>query len=109
MPNSDGTWTERVIHSFANHPAATPVADLIFDAAGNLYSTTSKGGPVDGGTVFKMTPKLDGSWAFRALHIFQGKPALHPFDAVLVLDKAGNLYGTTDDCGSGTSCPGRRL
>jgi len=78
----------------------------------NLYGTTTidSGGNVpcpdpDGcGTVFKMTPNLDGSWAFSVLHLFTGKPARKP-DAGLVLDKAGNLYGTAANCGS-TVCDG---
>ncbi len=104
-PDSDGTWTERILHSFANHPAAFPFASLIFDAAGNLYGTTVNSSPVDGGTVFKMTPNLNGSWAFSVLHLFHGNPALHQFGG-LVRDKSGNLYGTTADCGSGTGSQG---
>jgi len=104
-PNSDGTWTESVIHSFANHPAATPFAGLIFDAAGNLDGTTDLGGNAGGGTAFRLTPNSNGSWAFRVLHVFQGKSALRPHDN-LILDKAGNLFGTTEFCGSGTGCDG---
>ena len=104
-PNSDGTWTESVIHSFANHPAATPFAGLIFDAAGNLDGTTDLGGNAGGGTAFRLTPNSNGSWAFSVLHVFQGKPALRPHDN-LILDKAGNLFGTTEFCGSGTGCDG---
>jgi hypothetical protein len=52
-----------------------------------------------------MTPNLNGSRAFSVLHLFHGNPALHPFGG-LVRDKAGNLYGTTADCASGTGCQG---
>ena len=34
----------------------TPVASLIFDAAGNLYGTTVAGGTYGYGTVFELTP-----------------------------------------------------
>jgi uncharacterized repeat protein (TIGR03803 family) len=100
-PNSDGSWTEQVLHKFENNPAANPNAGLAFDAAGNLYGATQFGGPVpvNGGVVFKMTPKSDGSWAFTVLHVFLQKPALNPYAGV-ILDKAGNLYGTTYSCGS---------
>jgi len=104
-PNSDGGWTERVLHNFANHPASGPTAGLIFDLAGNLYGTTLSWGPVNWGTVFKMTPNSDGSWAFSVLHIFMGKPAMLPL-AGLVIDKADNLYGTTRTCAKGTNCYG---
>jgi uncharacterized repeat protein (TIGR03803 family) len=90
-PNSDGRWTERVLHSFTNRPAAFPYAGLTFDAAGNLYGTTVGGGD---GTVFKLTPSSGGRWAWSVLHVFLGKPARLPVGG-LVLDKAGNLYGTT--------------
>jgi uncharacterized repeat protein (TIGR03803 family) len=96
-PNSDGSWTESVLHRFSNNPGANPFSGLTFDAAGNLYGTTIAGGPVDGGTVFKLAPNSDGSWAWHILHIFLGKPAAAP-SGPLVLDKAGNLYGATVAC-----------
>jgi uncharacterized repeat protein (TIGR03803 family) len=105
-PKSDGSWKETVIHNFARNPSAVPVGGLIFDAAGNLYGTTWSGGASgDIGTVFKLTPNSNGSWAFTALHVFAGTPAMQPYDS-LVLDKAGNLYGTTSACGSGAGCSG---
>ena len=98
---------ESVLHTFAGHPAADPSGGLIFDGAGNLYGTApfGDGGALNGGAVFKLTPSSDGSWAYSVLHAFQGKPALHP-SGRLVLDKAGNLYGTTSACASGTGCHG---
>jgi uncharacterized repeat protein (TIGR03803 family) len=105
-PNSHGRWTESVLHSFANHPASNPYAGLIFDATGNLYSTTFYGGPVNGGVVFKMAPKSDGSWAFSVLHVFLGKPAEGPSTfSSPVLDNAGHLFAATAFCASG-QCAG---
>src|SRR5438132_1696886 len=47
-PNSNGSWTERVIHSFCSVPNCAdgggPIAGLIFDAAGNLYGTAAGAG-----------------------------------------------------------------
>jgi uncharacterized repeat protein (TIGR03803 family) len=45
-PNSDGSWTESVLRSFANHPVASP-RGLLFDNSGNLYGS-SLGGPANG-------------------------------------------------------------
>jgi hypothetical protein len=102
-PNADGSWTENILHDFANRPSTNPFAGVIFDGAGNLYGTTVSGGP--GGTVFRMKPNSDGSWKYSLLHVFMGKPALNPVSSP-VLDKAGNLYGTTAGCGSGYKCKG---
>jgi uncharacterized repeat protein (TIGR03803 family) len=101
-PKPDGSWAYTTIHSFTNHPAAGPPGGMVFDSFGNLYGT-SGGGP--GGVVFKLSPQAGGRWTFSVLHEFGGKPALNPTDG-LVIDKAGNLYGTTQDCGGGTNCYG---
>jgi uncharacterized repeat protein (TIGR03803 family) len=101
-PNSDGRWKESVLHTFKSEPAANPDNGLTFDAAGNLYGSAAFGTP-GGGAVFKLAPKSDGSWAYSVLHAFLGKPALHPVSRPL-LDKSGNLYGTTQQCGS--ACQG---
>ena len=42
-PNTSGEWHQKVLHRFANAPAADPVASLVFDNAGNLYGTTMLG------------------------------------------------------------------
>ena len=52
-----GRWSETVLYSFSNGAdGGGPYADLIFDKAGSLYSTTSGGGVNAFGTVFKLTP-----------------------------------------------------
>ncbi len=53
-----GGWAEEVLHSFNINgiDGSSPASSLIFDAAGNLYGTTASGGPVEGGTVFEITP-----------------------------------------------------
>jgi uncharacterized repeat protein (TIGR03803 family) len=52
----DATGKEIVLHSFTGADGANPEGGLIRDAAGNLYGTTSGGGPSLVGTVFKLTP-----------------------------------------------------
>jgi uncharacterized repeat protein (TIGR03803 family) len=75
---------------------SAPYAGLIFDKAGNLYGTTEFGGAYGKGTVFELTPNGDGTWTESVLHSFthDGKDGYAPI-AGLVLDPAGNLYGTT--------------
>jgi uncharacterized repeat protein (TIGR03803 family) len=76
---------------------AYPDASLIADKAGNLYGTTSGGGggahcQVGCGTVFRLA--ADGTETI--LHAFTGKSdGAYPL-ASLILDKEGNLYGTTE-------------
>lgn len=80
---------------------------MIFDASGNLYGTTAFGGMVGAGDVFELTPTA-GGWTETTLYSFQaGTDGIYP-NTSLVLDGAGNLYGTTvyggtGDC-LGTGC-----
>jgi uncharacterized repeat protein (TIGR03803 family) len=100
MPEEAGGWTERVLHSFNGNLDSTdgsqPRAGLIFDAAGNLYGTTYKGGVHGYGTAFELTRTTGGNWTEKILHNFNddGKDAYNP-DTSLTFDAAGNLYGTT--------------
>lgn len=92
---SDGTGFQ-VLHTFGEgglNDGAQPLAGLVLDRAGNLYGTSSSGGPSGLGTVFRL--KTDGS-GFQLLHVFQGGSVdgLYPV-AALALDTSGSLYGTT--------------
>jgi uncharacterized repeat protein (TIGR03803 family) len=87
-----------VLHTFGKgSDGATPDSGLILDAAGNLYGTTYYGGK-GSGTVFQLTPRTSGKWSEKVLHRFcsvSGCPdGVNPY-AGLMLDAAGNLYGTT--------------
>jgi len=87
----DTTGSVTVLHSFTGGTDGSfPGAGLIWDAAGNLYGTTSAGGASNGGTVFK----LDATGTETVLYSFTGMDGKNPV-AGLVRDAAGNLYGTT--------------
>lgn len=98
-PGANGKWTETIIHNF--NPAngkdgSSPVAGLIFDAAGNLYSTTPSGGSNRFyGIVFELTPGANGKWTETILHTFDDVNGGGEPNAGLIWDAAGNLYGTT--------------
>ncbi len=101
------TWAathEQVLYSFNNNgmDGAQPVAGLIFDAAGNLYGTTYGGGTYDLGTVFELTPTTGGGWTEKVLSS-PGWEGWAP-SAGLIMDAAGNLYGTTAQGGDGGGC-----
>lgn len=89
-------WTFSVIHDFGGYPndGSGPAARLVFDAQGNLYGTTIGGGPSNGGTVFMLTPPAAGqtTWTETVLQNFPGRVGV---TAPVILDAAGNLYGTT--------------
>jgi len=99
-PGSDGSWKEKVLHSFNRQDGMWPIAPPVFDAAGNLYGMTEKGasnacGAESCGTVFELTPKSNGRWKRKVLHYFNGKDGYAPAFGALIFDTVGSLYGTT--------------
>jgi uncharacterized repeat protein (TIGR03803 family) len=106
--------TFTVLHSFCSQPnctdtdGANPYAGLVRDAAGNLYGTTESGGdlscnPPDGcGTVFKVTKSGKETVLYNFCSVSGCTDGASPRGS-LVLDLAGNLYGTTYQ-GGNTSC-----
>jgi len=94
-PSGSG-WIENVLYSFQEgNDGAGPAGGLIFDSAGNLYGTASVGGAGNGGTAFQLTPsKGAGPWTFTLVYVFSGDNYYGPA-GTLVMDAAGNLYGTT--------------
>ena len=100
---ADGSWTEKLLHSFNGTDGSVPDAGLIFDTAGNLYGTTYYGGTYDYGTVFELTRSHDtahGGWTEKVLHSFNGADGGNLFGG-LILDAFGNLYGTGNAGGFG--------
>lgn len=96
-PDPGGSWTETVLWSFgAPGDGKAPLSHLIFDASGNLYGTTSDGGPYLGGTVFQLVPTPGGPWSENTFFSF-GQDPFNGFgpQAAVAFDKSGNLYGTT--------------
>lgn len=92
---ADGRWAEKVLHSFnGTDEGEIPLASLVFDPAGNLYGTTSQGGSFHAGGIFELKRGAGGNWTTKMLHFFNGGDGSTPF-ASLILDAAGNLYGTT--------------
>jgi uncharacterized repeat protein (TIGR03803 family) len=83
---------EKVLHSFTGGAdGAYPEAGVIMDKTGNLYGTTPSGGAGGLGTVFEVAP--DGTET--VLHSFTGSPDGKGPGAGLIMDKKGQLYGTT--------------
>jgi len=90
--------TEAVIYSFGqrNGDGVEPEGTLIADARGNFYGTTTYGGTVGNGTIFKLVPNGHGGWKETVLYRFPGGVAgSQPNAATLLMDRSSNLYGTT--------------
>jgi uncharacterized repeat protein (TIGR03803 family) len=106
LTNSLGNYTEKVLHGFAGSPTdgESPVASLVMDTSGNLFGTTALGGSAafcEGGcgTVFELV-NSSGTYSEKTLHAFGGIGDGETPAAALVMDAAGNLYGTTEAGGS---------
>jgi uncharacterized repeat protein (TIGR03803 family) len=101
-PNSDGSWSERVLHSFNGADGAFPSGGLVFDQTGNLYGVTNSGGMYRGGVVFFLTPNPDETWTEKLLYSFcaaqKCRDGQFPAGS-LIFDQAGNLYGVTSSGG----------
>jgi uncharacterized repeat protein (TIGR03803 family) len=109
-PGGNGEWTEQVLYSFLGANMGDgdgPIAELVFDSNGNLYGTTYKGGDLDVGVVFELSPSANGTWVETVLHSFTGVDGdgRDP-QGSLVVDTSGNIYGTTWYGGYHNKCGG---
>lgn len=95
----DAAGTETILYSFGGrvNDGMYPRGGLIRDSAGNLYGTTTDGGSGGSGTVYK----IDAGGGETILHSFDGGniDGADPYGA-LIMDSAGNLYGTTTQGGA---------
>ena len=102
---SGGSWTLTTLHAFEGSDGTAPSGNLMFDKIGNLYGTTQGGGYYGGtyclnsgcGTVFELSPPVTsgGAWTEKVLYALTADlDGAYP-RAGLVMDEAGNLYGTT--------------
>ena len=93
------------LHAFdpAAGEGAVPMAPPVQGRDGNFYGTTSEGGAMGAGTVYKLTP----SGGFTTLFSFPYDPVLGIFprgagpQAPLILGADGALYGTAINGGNG--------
>jgi uncharacterized repeat protein (TIGR03803 family) len=111
--SDSGGWQQNVIYTFHPQPGkdgtdgSSPQGTLIPDGAGHLYGVTEFGGNYSKcsgsggcGTVFKLSRDGNGRWKEHMLHRFarftnDGQLPM----AGVVMDAAGNLYGTTYEGG----------
>ena len=99
--NASAQGTEQALYAFQGGPndGANPFGRPIFDSAGNLYGTTIAGGNTYwAGSVYELAPN-NGAWTETMIYSFSGQADGASPEAGLIMDQAGNLYGTT--CGGG--------
>ncbi len=112
-PAAGATAHEKVLYRFTGGAdGAIPSSSLLMDASGHLYGTASAGGNTNActsydsqgcGVVFELTSS-NGKWQESVLYAFQGGTDGWYPSGNLLLDKSGNLYGTTLYGGTGTTC-----
>lgn len=97
LTRSGSSWAENILQNFDGPDGAQPVGGLLLDGSGNIFGTTNRGGATGiGGQVFELMPS-GGGWTASLLHSFNGESGP---GGDLVMDSAGNLYGTTVQEGS---------
>jgi uncharacterized repeat protein (TIGR03803 family) len=81
-----------------------PYSGLVADGAGNLYGTTLDGG-FETGIVYELSPPVvpGSGWIETVLFRFGVSNGDDPY-ATLIIDAAGNLYGTTAFGGGSPNC-----
>jgi uncharacterized repeat protein (TIGR03803 family) len=93
-PASKG-WKETIVHAFGQENGGWyPDAAVVFNSRGDLFGTTTEGGPEFEGTVFELVHESHGRWTERVLDGFSLYSENIP-EAPVVFDAEGNLFGTT--------------
>jgi uncharacterized repeat protein (TIGR03803 family) len=110
-PNATRTpWKETVLYRFCAEAnctdGRTPLSGLIMDGMGHLYGTTNLGGKNSAGVVFELTVNTTRTkWTEKVLYQFCSQfhcaDGSAPQYGRLLMDRAGNLYGTTESGGNG--------
>jgi uncharacterized repeat protein (TIGR03803 family) len=96
----DPAGNKTILYSFNGIDGGSPLAGIVRDANGNFYGTTYSYGAYGHGVVFK----VDSNGIETVLYSFQGAPDGEQPYSTLILDAAGNLYGTTMFGGGSKSC-----
>ena len=95
--------TPTTLASFNDANGRSPLCTLVADAAGNLFGTTAQGGLDGDGTVFEIIKTRHGyASSPTTLVNFSGPDGAAP-ETNLIIDAAGNLFGTTYSGGAANS------
>ena len=108
MPGAVRAGSFETVHAFPEcsggscREGSAPGGNLAMDSAGNFYGTTAQGGKNGVGTIFQLTPDGSGGWHLSTIYSFCSEDDCADGavpQATLIIDSAGNLYGTTQGGG----------
>ena len=86
-------WSASYVALVAANGLQPGFVDPAFDAAGNMYVTTTQGGRSGQGNVIQLT-RSGGQWIPASIHEFHQTDGWMPYSGV-TFDAQGNFYGTT--------------
>jgi uncharacterized repeat protein (TIGR03803 family) len=96
---SNGEWKFNLVVALSGWEISGPFRNLYVDASGTIYGTTHCDGKAEAGTAYRIT-RSGNKWDYHSLHVFTGgADGLYAYTN-LVLDKKGNVYGTTYEGGA---------
>ena len=93
------TWNGTALRTYVKSEEGCPTGNLLLDSAGHLFGVTQDGGPNGWGSVFELTQNGSG-WTESILYAFQGQNDGGAPYSGLIMDSAGNLYGTASAAGA---------
>ncbi len=99
-------WNNTLLYTFTGGSDGNdPLAGVVLDGAGNIYGAAYGGGSSKFGVAYELSPSGSG-WSESTIHTFtSGSDGAYPAGTP-ILDRSGNLYGTTylgGNCG-GAGC-----
>jgi uncharacterized repeat protein (TIGR03803 family) len=96
---ANGSYTQTTLYTFPDQGLSAPTP--IMDSAGNLFGVYGAGGADNDGTIFELT-QTNGTYAstVTTLYSFTGGSDGGVPDGPLIMDQAGDLFGTTSTGGA---------
>jgi uncharacterized repeat protein (TIGR03803 family) len=92
---NEGSWSYTSLYQFNGAGDYGGVSgNLLRDASGNLYGCLESGGSRDQGSLFELSPGMQG-WTYTDLHDFLGGSDGSAPQCAVVRDASGNVYGST--------------
>jgi len=94
LTNTNGTWTQSVVHAFTGEDGSGPGAGLTIGDDGDIYGMTPTGGALGLGTIFRLHQKKNGTWTLEDIHTFTGGADGTAGSVGRLVFRGGHIYGT---------------